>query len=194
MNTGSLRYALAGIALSVVCAFSATPLAAQPGDQGCPIGGVPTISCPVFDDRIISEAVRTRLAGIVIPPGSTCVTITVVGGVVTLTGTVTDEARRDVAGLLALSVRGVRQVMNRLTISPQTIEDLRLVIAVKEAINRAPINPRHIRVFVTNGVVQLTGMVDDSVDAADAEAAAWGVPGVTAVQNNLTIRWIGVTS
>ena len=93
-----------------------------------------------------------------------------------------------------MSVRGVRQVVNRLTISPQTIEDLRLTIAVKEAIGRAPINPRHIKVFVTNGVVQLTGMVDDSVDAADAEAAAWGVPGVTAVQNNLTIRWIGVTS
>ena len=112
----------------------------------------------------------------------------------TLTGTVTDEARRDVAGLLAMSVRGVRQVVNRLTISPQTIEDLRLTIAVKEAIGRAPINPRHIKVFVTNGVVQLTGMIDDSVDAADAEAAAWGVPGVTVVQNNLTIRWIGVTS
>ncbi len=194
MQANAARFIYSALLTIAVGAFAAVPALAQynPPVEPCPVGGHSVISCPVINDQVILDSVRIRLAGIVTIPEN-CVSVGVANGVVTLTGQVDSEARRDIAVLLASSVRGVRGVNNQLVVSPTTLQDHDLLVAVSKAVRKAPINPRFININVSKGVVRLTGMVDNEYDRDQAGAFAAGVPGVVEVQNNLVIRNIGIT-
>lgn len=183
MRTFALRVALwlaaASLAVTIPAAGQVTP--ALPG---CPIGGYPTVSCPVMTDQVISEAVRTRLAGTASRPG-TGVGVSVKNGVVTLTGIVDDQTRRELAGLLAASVPGVTRVDNQLVLLPAAERDAALAERVRDALSRAPIDLQQVNVDVSEGVVRLTGLVNSDYAREEAWMIAWGVPGVEAVQNNI---------
>lgn len=78
---------------------------------------VGTAAQQVSDDEIY-DRVRVRLAGDRDVGGSR-IEVTVEQGVVTLRGTVPKEKIRQKAEKLAKGVRGVRKVVNELTVSPR---------------------------------------------------------------------------
>lgn len=189
MNS-TARFLILIVTVLVFGAGSAFAQVANTPIGSCPIGGYPLISCPVVNDEVIYDAVAMRLRGIATSPG-THVEICVRNGVVILSGIVADQSRREFAGLLAASVRGVVRVENRIALLPATQRDLALVREVRQALSRAPISLRQVAVDVSEGIVRLSGIVDSDFAREQAALIASSVPGVLAVQNNLITRRIG---
>jgi hyperosmotically inducible protein len=70
---------------------------------------------PVSDDAIIDQ-VRLKLSGDQIVKGG-ALTVDCKSGVVTLSGSVEQQKQRDKAGTLAKKVKGVKQVVNNITVA-----------------------------------------------------------------------------
>ncbi len=154
----------------------------------CPIGGRSAVSCPVITDEVIREAVTLRLRGAV-SSACTPVTVCVQDGVVTLTGVVNSRGKWDLANLLTSTVCGVRAISNQIRLAPVVDADEQLVAGVRQALSRAFFRTGQIAVESSQGIVRLRGMVDSDWDREQAGLIAEGVPGVTAVQNNLIVRY-----
>jgi osmotically-inducible protein OsmY len=174
------------LVLALVMTGSITPSMAQPG-RSCPVGGYAITACPVVSDEVIRDQIASRMAGTV-ASAAYPLRINVCGGIVTLNGQVETQGKWDLANVFAWSVRGVAEVHNCMTVDPSDTEDLGLMARVRAALRKQPIDTTEIYVRVNQGVVQLSGQVRTDYDRYDAAAAAQGVPGVTAVYNNLTVR------
>jgi osmotically-inducible protein OsmY len=84
---------------------------------------------------------------------------------------------------------GVTGVYNRLLVRKQpSIPDLRNRIE-KSLERNAEIDARKIKVDTADGTVILTGTVRSRAERDDAERAAWSAPGVTRVQDEITIQY-----
>ena len=176
------------LALAATMLAIALPTSAQEApNRGCPIGGYAIIACPIVNDQVIREAVKQRLAGSVISPW-TSVTVRAKDGVVTLTGTVDTEARRDLATIFSRGLRGVVCVDNQLVVNPGEKSREDLVGAVRRALGTGLFGVKGIFVDVSGDIVRLSGMVQTDFDREQAGMIAYGVPGVSAVQNNLIVR------
>ena len=112
--------------------------------------------------------------------------VNVVDGIVTLSGTVDDLLARDRAGSVAKTVRGVRAVVNELTVEPADKRDATLKNDVTWALLRDPVaDSWEVDVQVENGVVTLEGSVGSWTEKQFAENVAKGVSGVRDIENNL---------
>lgn len=180
-----VKWATPALALMTMMIGSAGVLAQPYGS--CPVGGYAIPACPVASDAVIRDQIQSRLSGSVASRGYP-VTIGVCDGVVTLRGTVETQGRVDLANLFAWSVPGVIQVNNQLLPDPGVRDDMTLIGQVRQAMNRRPIDTNRIEVRVNEGVVELSGVVRSEMARDMAFEAAWSVPGVRAVYNNLTIR------
>ena len=150
-------------------------------------GGYAITAYPPCSDDVIRCRVALRLAGSV-STSQYPITVEVYNGVVTLTGTAQDPGKKDLATILASSVRGVVCVKNNILISPSYTLDLELIGRIYRELNRYPsVPPQHIWVDAKNGIVQLTGFVSSADEAEQAELIVESVRGVLAVQNNITI-------
>lgn len=122
------------------------------------------------------------------------------GGVVRLEGEVPSEEVRDVAVAIAEDTSGVVSVEDRLFIDPEArpsaeleqlrrqVRDLEAQIALRNALDRAPdLSEREIEVSVEDGVVTLSGKVDDPTERSGAERIASAVEGVRDVENQLEV-------
>lgn len=153
---------------------------------GCPVGGYSAVNCPIRSDAVIRQIISARLAGAVSSPCNP-IGVDVQCGVVMLTGQVDTAGKRQLAGILASSVRGVTCVSNQMTICPEALTDQRLVGMIRKALSRIPMNTRQVVVYVKNGVAQLTGSVATDYGRDMVGQAAASVPGVASVQNNITV-------
>jgi osmotically-inducible protein OsmY len=137
------------------------------------------------DDRIVS-GVRRRLDDV---PAmrSAGVEASVDGGIVTLTGTVTDARLRFRARDAAATADGVVGVVDRIE-SPRD-EDEKVERGVNGIIGPRAVTgvPGLVQVSVVEGVVTLTGTVPTLYARMQAERLALGVNGVRAVQNLLEV-------
>ena len=176
------------IALGIIAAGTSVCAATQPGRMGCPVGGRAIINCPVTTDSVIREAVMTRLSGLATSPGD-FIDVSVIDGMVTLTGQLSDPGLREMAGPFAAGINGVKSVNNKLSLSRMALADQQLAGRVKAALGRWPsiLNPQLIFVQAKDGVVTLSGIVQSEDGMSTAELVAEGVPGVTAVYNYLTM-------
>jgi osmotically-inducible protein OsmY len=82
---------------------------------------------------------------------------------------------------------GVKGVHNNITLKPEVQPN-----AVKEGIVKAlkrdaEINAERIDVSADGGKVTLAGMVDSWDERAEAACAAWNAPGVSQVENNISV-------
>jgi osmotically-inducible protein OsmY len=123
---------------------------------------------------------------------ATHVGVEVDAGVVTLTGTVDNWAKKLAAQEAAHRVAGVLDVANDIFVKPPSLRartDTDIAQAVRRALEwdvRVP--HEHIQSTVTSGLVVLEGAVDSWRQREDAERAVRHLDGVLAVTNKITVR------
>lgn len=113
--------------------------------------------------------------------------IKVEDGLVTLEGKVEWEYQRKTAQEAIENLPGVRDVNNLIIVSPTVLAaDLRKKI--NEAFHRsATIDAEKVQIDAIGSKVVLRGTVRSIAEKDDAEEAVWAAPGVTTVDNRLTI-------
>jgi hyperosmotically inducible protein len=116
-------------------------------------------------------------------------------GVVQLNGFVDTTAAKDRATTVARSVTGVQQVHNNLVVQTSertvgaVVDDATITAKVKTAlIGNEDTKAHQINVSTREGVVQLSGFVDDSQEKQNAEMVARNVAGVRSVDNQLEVK------
>ncbi|WP_145534241.1 molecular chaperone OsmY [Yersinia thracica] len=127
---------------------------------------------------------------------STDISVETNHGVVTLTGFVTSQAEAETAVDIAKNVEGVKSVSDKLHVKDQKTQsvseyagDAATTSSIKAKLLADDIVPsRKIKVETTDGVVQLSGTVENKAQAERAESIAKAVDGVKSVKNDLSIK------
>ncbi|ELW8214011.1 molecular chaperone OsmY [Yersinia enterocolitica] len=127
---------------------------------------------------------------------STDISVETNHGVVTLTGFVTSQAEAETAVDIAKNVEGVKSVSDKLHVKDQKSQsvseyagDAATTSSIKAKLLADDIVPlRKIKVKTTDGVVQLSGNVENKAQAERAESIAKAVNGVKSVKNDLSIK------
>jgi osmotically-inducible protein OsmY len=115
------------------------------------------------------------------------VTLTVTGGWLTLNGTMDWQYQKDAAARTVRDLTGVKGVTNNITVQPR-VKTMDVRDKIEAAFKRsAEIDARRINVTGTDSKVILSGNVHSWAERQEAERAAWAAPGVTQVEDRLTI-------
>ncbi len=151
---------------------------------------VVTLVAP-WTDAEIADTVRANLARDVRIPNPSEISVTVVNGVVTQTGTVGTYAQKANAEDDAWTAPGVVDVVNNITVVPPYVRsDDAIANDVRNALATDPaIDARNINVRVINGTVYLRGTVPTYYQVRQAADDAWGVAGVLNVVNELGVSF-----
>jgi len=114
---------------------------------------------------------------------------TVENGVVTLKGTANWQYERSEAESVAGNVHGVRDIRSEIVLDQQPgAADIESTIA-QEIARISILDADDITVDSTDGKVTLSGVVASWPEHDAALDAAWMVPGVTQVQDNIEVRY-----
>lgn len=125
-----------------------------------------------MDSRISSENVR----------------VTVENNHATLIGTVNTIREKEVAPLIAGTIRGVEGVTNNLSIAPSLSKDDHIQASVEQVLGPIHLKEENrLTVNVEKGVVTLGGTVLSHQDSRRARQAAENVPGVVEVHNVIKV-------
>lgn len=108
-------------------------------------------------------------------------------GLVTLEGTVEWHFERAAAERSVRYLSGVRGVLNRIEIKPRAGQR-DVTRKIKEALHRsADLEANRITVEASGGQVTLRGRVRSWAERNEVERAAWSAPGVTRVDDQMTV-------
>lgn len=116
------------------------------------------------------------------------IVITASGGVVTLSGTVTDARSRAAASEAALRTRDVRTIDNQITVGVAAPPDpLNTAIAreVETALQSSDVPRAHLRAEVSDRIVTLSGSVDWGYEREQASRCLQGVPEMRELVNRV---------
>lgn len=138
-------------------------------------------------DEDIASVVRSLLRWTV-GLSDEAVRVQVEHGRVTLAGTVDWAWQSQMASRAISPLRGVTSVTNLIDVR-YAVEPVAIGEQIRKAMQRhAEREAKHIDVVVHEGTVTLSGKVDSSADRAVARGAAWMVPGVRAVVDDLEVE------
>ena len=137
------------------------------------------------DTEIAQAAVAALKWNTMLPDNR--VTVSVTDGYLTLKGTLDWQYQKDVALRAVRDITGVKGVANEIALKPRVkagdIQD-KIEAAFKRS---AEIDARRVNVTALDGKVILSGNVHSWAERQEAERAAWAAPGVTRVEDRLTI-------
>lgn len=147
------------------------------------------------DDSVITTIVKSKLA-VDNETSSANINVDTMNGVVTLTGVVTTRANKEQAERIARSVEGVTRVINNLTVETSdnhdagegagmSASDLAILSRIKTRyVAEGVIGPE---VEVKDGMVTLTGNVENAQIRIRAENIARATSGVKQVNNMIEV-------
>jgi osmotically-inducible protein OsmY len=137
-------------------------------------------------DEDLAAACAAALKGTYSVPADK-VKVVVSKGFVELVGEVEWQYQKRAAELAIRDIIGVRGITNNITVKPR-VSPTDVKQKIEDALKRsAELDARRISVDTSDGTVILRGSVRAWVERQEAEQAAWAAPGVTAVQNQITI-------
>ncbi|HTY84998.1 MAG TPA: BON domain-containing protein [Silvibacterium sp.] len=150
------------------------------------------ISDPQLQQKLVNAIAYDRVGYGTTPFNA--ISVNVQNGVVTLGGTAYGPVDADSAVAVAENTKGVKDVINNISVDPVSPMDDRIRRAVYRAVygfpslNRYAIDPvQPIRISVQNGNVTLYGVVNSQADKNAAGIRANGVSGVFKVTNDLQV-------
>jgi osmotically-inducible protein OsmY len=139
----------------------------------------------VKDDEIAKRALRVMQRNTAIPRDA--IQVKVEDGRVTLSGDVDWNFERETAERVVQGLYGVRAVANQIKVKPKVQAD-NVHRRIEDALERqSRVDAGKIRVFVDGHKVRLEGKVAAWSDRSTIEHAAWSAPGVTMVEDRVTI-------
>ena len=114
-------------------------------------------------------------------------TVAVTGGQLTLAGTLDWQYQKDAAAHAVGNLTGITAVINHITVRPR-VKTTDVRAQIEAAFKRsAVIDARRVNVTAADGKVILNGNVRSWAERQEAERAAWAAPGVTLVEDRLSI-------
>ncbi|MEZ0217206.1 MAG: BON domain-containing protein [Rariglobus sp.] len=150
---------------------------------------------PENSDGWIAFKIRSRLL-VKSNVSATTTTVAVKEGAVTLTGTAENLAQKELTGIYAKEIEGVKSVKNDLVVKPvpgdtmgEKIDDASITSQVKYALLRhKSTSALKTKVTTTDGVVAITGEADSDAERTLVSKLALSVRGVKSVENNMTVK------
>jgi osmotically-inducible protein OsmY len=149
------------------------------------------VRLPVFAERsdadIAAAAVRALEWDAVVPIEK--IDVTVSKGWVSLKGEVEWQYQKEDAERVVRRLAGVRGVINLITVKPR-VTPSQLRERIEQALLRtAELDAKRITVDVVGSKVILKGTVRSWAEREEAERQAWLAPGVTSVENRITVEY-----
>lgn len=180
MNRSFAKIAMVAIAAASLAACTATRTQKTAGEQ--------------IDDSVITGKVKAAL----VDNESTKarqIDVETFRGTVQLNGFVDSADAKAAAGRVASGVEGVKKVDNNLGIqgerrsAGEAIDDSVITAKVKAAlIGDKDVKAHEVNVETRDGVVQLSGFVDNATAKSTAAQVARGVSGVKDVKNDIQVK------
>ena len=142
---------------------------------------------PEPDERLAEDALRNLSKDTSLPEDR--VRVKVEKGHITLTGEVEWKFQKTAAEAAIHKLPGLTWVTNKITIKPHA-NAFEVRKQIRRALDRvAPYDSDDIVVHAEGSKITLSGEVGTSYERVLAEDAAWSVPGVTQVKDNIALSW-----
>lgn len=147
------------------------------------------VRLPVIDQRPDPDIVRDAVSALKseLPYSSENIKVIAKDGRLTLEGTVEWNYARERAEKAVKRIRGAKSVTNSITLKPK-VAPYEIRRKIEDAFRRsAEVDASRITVEANGSEVILRGTVKSWAEREEAERAAWAAPGVTKVDNRVTI-------